>query len=814
MGTLWQDLRYGVRMLLKQPGFTLFAALTLALGIGVNTAIFSVVNALLINPFPYRDHNQLVQFRQDRPRAGITQQTLHAGPEFLAYHDQAKSFQQVAAVETVSRNITVGGEDPERVFGAKVSAEFFTLLGVAPQIGRTLLPEEQGSGARASVVIGYGFWQRRFGGNPGVIGRVIELDGEPYTVVGVMPPRYRYGGTEFWFPFPFDLSQPPRTQRWYGVIARLKPGVSLTHANAELETIAKRIEQDFLSSQAEYAGWNVSAILLRDAFLGRVRSAVIVLAGAVGLVLLIACANVASLLLARAAVRQHEVTIRAAIGASRGRLLRQFLTESLLLAMIGGGLGLLLGAWVVDSLAALISDENFLARGNIPAEAVISLSAPVLIFTTVVSLATVLLFGLWPSLHASRVDLGVVLRNTDRSRTGDVTRQRALGILVISEIALALVLLVGAGLLLRSFVELMRIDPGFNPENVLTMRFNLPPGKYRSSAEKATFYQQLIEQSRALPGVESAAVVSHPPFWFSEQWNFALEGKTAAEQRQSADSRTVSPDYHRLMGIPLVKGRFFNDHDIAGQPSVAIINETMARRFWGDQDPLGQRILIYIGNAGPFPQTIVGIVRDSLQVSFDHSVQPEMNVPMAQAAGVYRRMNLMVRTTVEPRSLADAIRRQVWQLDKQLPMYSLSTMRETLDISIGSRRLALWLLALFAGVALVLALAGIYSVMAYSVTQRTHEIGVRMALGAQARDLLRLVIGQGMKLALAGVLIGLGLALVMMRLLKTLLFGVSFSDPLTFSVVALLVAGVALMACWIPARRATKVDPMVALRYE
>jgi putative ABC transport system permease protein len=814
MDTLWHDLRSGARMLVKNPSFTAVTVLTLALGIGANTAIFSVVNAVLLDPFPYKEHNRLVQVRQDRPKAGVTQAGLHAGPEFLAYREQAKSFEQMAAVETVSRNITVGGEEPERVFGAKVSADFFSMLGVAPQLGRALLVEEHGPGGRASIVIGSGLWQRRFGSDPKILGRTIELDGEPYTVVGVMPSRFRYGATEFWFPFPFDLSQPPRTQRWYQALARLKSGISLDQANAELQTIARRIEQDHVSTNPEYAGWNVSALLLRDAFLGSVRPAVLALAGAVGLVLLIACANVSSLLLARATARQHEVTIRAAIGAGRGRLVRQFLTESALLGLAGGGVGLLLGAWGVDGLRALIPTGGFLVGGNIPTEAVISVSTPALVFTAAVSLVTVFLFGLWPALQASRVELGTALREGGRTGAGSRARQRTRSLLVMSEIALAVVLLVSTGLLLRSFIGLMQVDPGFNPENVLTMRFNLPPGKYRTGAERATFFQQLIEQVRTVPGIESAAVASHPVFGFSEQWNFALEGQTAPEQRLSADSRTVSPDYHQLMGIPLVKGRFFTEQDREGQPSVAVINETMARRFWSDRDPIGQRFLLYIGSAGPFPQTVVGVVRDSLQVSFDQPVAPEMNFPMAQAAGVYRRMNLIVRTKVEPTSLVEAIRRQVWQLDKQLPMYGISTMREALDTSVGSRRFALWLLALFAGVALILALAGIYSITAYAVEQSTHEIGIRLALGAQAHDVLKLIVGKGLKLACVGVGVGLLAATGLTQFVSSLLYGVSATDPVTFAGIALVVAGVALLACYIPARRATRVDPMVALRYE
>ncbi|MCI0486653.1 MAG: ABC transporter permease [Blastocatellia bacterium] len=813
MQTLMQDLRYGARMLLKKPGFTFIAVLTLALGIGANTAIFSVVNAVLLDPFPYPEQTRLVQIHQHRPQVGVSEQPLHAGPEFLAYREQAGSFEQMAAVETVSRNITIGGQEPERVFGAKVSADFFTMLGVPPLVGRALLPDEQGAGGRRSVVIGYGLWQRRTGCDPGVIDLVIELDGESYTVVGVMPQRFGHRDTEFWFPFPFDLSEPPRSQRWYAVLARLKPGVSLRQANAELETIARRIEQDHAAGHAEYENWNVSALLLRDALLGSVRPAVLILFAAVGVVLLIACANVASLLLARASARQPEVAIRAALGASRGRLLRQFLTESALLALLGGGLGLLLGAWGVDGLRALIPTGN-LVSGSIPAEAVIGVSPPVLLFTAAIALATVFLFGLWPALQAAQVEIGPVLHEAGRSGTGSVALRRARSVLVVTEIALALMLLISAGLLLRSFIGLMNVDLGFNAENTLTMRFNLPPGKYRTPGEKATFYRQLIEQVRTLPGVKEVAVASHPPFWFTERWNFALEGQTAPEQRQSADYRVISPDYYRLMSMPLLKGRGFTEQDREGQPLVTIINETMARRFWGDADPVGQRFLLYIGNAGPFPATIIGVAGDARQIAPDQPVEPEMNFPLAQAAGAFRRMNLFVRTAVEPTTLVEAIRRQVWQLDKQLPMYSISTMREAVNSSVGSERFALWLLALFACVALLLALIGIYGVMGYTVAQRTREIGIRLALGATPRDIRRLVIGQGIRLALIGVACGLAGAFALTRLMDGLLFGVSATDPLTFAGVAALLVIIALLACYIPARRAARVDPGVALRYE
>ena len=814
METFSQDVKYGARMLLKHRGVTLIAVLTLALGIGANTAIFSVLDGVFLDPFPYPDHGRLVQFRQVRPKAGAGEQTLHAGREILAVRDQAQSFAAVAAIETVSRNITVGGEEPERLFGAKVTPNFFSVLAVPPLLGRALAPEEYGRGAANSIVLGHAFWQRRFAGDAKILGRAVELDGDTYTVIGVMPPRFRFGDTQFWMPFPFDLRDPPLAQRWYQAIGRLKPGVSLQQANSELAGLAQRIEQENLAAQADYAGWRLSALTLRDAFLGTLRPAVFVLTGAVGFVLLIACANVASLLLARALARQSEVAVRAALGASRGRLLRQFLTESALLALAGGGLGLILGAWALDGLLALIPTGNSLAGASIPAEADIRISLSVLWFTAAISCITVLLFGLFPAMQASRASRSALLEAT-RSGSGGAARRRTRNALVAVEIALALVLLASAGLMLRTFARLAQIDPGFNAENVLTMRFNLPPNKYRNTPERAAFFQQLIEQVQTLPGVESAAVASHPPFWFTERSSLSLEGQPAPEQRQSAQSRTVSAEYFPTLGLTLLSGRNFTPADGAQQegPVPAIVNQTMVKRFWANTAPVGQRFTFYVGNT-PVPAAVVGVVRDHLQSSLEVPTEPEMIFPMSRAAGLYRRMNLLVRTRVEPASLTDAVRRKVWELDKQLPMYSISTMREALDNTLATRRFALRLLAFFSALAVALAVAGIYSVMAYNVSQRTREIGIRVSLGAQRADILRLILREGALLAIAGVAAGVVGALALTRFLERLLFAVSAQDPLTLVFSAVALVAVSLAACVIPARRATRTDPMAALRYE
>jgi putative ABC transport system permease protein len=493
-----QDIRYALRQLIKAPGFTLLAVLTLALGIGMNTAIFSVVNALLLDPFPYRDHARLVQLRQQKPTDNAIQ-AQHTGREFGAYQEQARSFQAVAAIENVSRNLTVANQQPERVAGEKVTADFFALLGVSPQIGRTLLPNDQGEGAERVVVLGYDIWQSRFARDPQVIGRVVELDAEPYTVVGVMPARFRYGGASFWFPFPFEMRQAP--QRWYPVIGRLAPGVSLSSANAELTAIAARFAKT-QPAAGEYANWKVSALPLRDALLGSVRTAVFVLVGAVAIVLLIACANVAGLLLVRVTARQREIAIRAAIGATQRQLLRQFFVESALIAAIGGALGMLITAWGIDVLVKLLPETGVL-DGGIPAETSIHISAPVLLFAVGVTFAATFLFGLWPAWQASRTDAALAMRLGDRSGGGG--RQPLRAALIVAEVALAVVLLAGAGLLLRSFSQLVRTDPGFRTDRVLSSRLNLPPARYEKPGATVRFAEQLLAGGRELPGVQSVA---------------------------------------------------------------------------------------------------------------------------------------------------------------------------------------------------------------------------------------------------------------------------------------------------------------------
>lgn len=783
------------------------AILTLAVAIGLNTAIFSVVHALLLDPFPYPNAGRLVQLQNQKPRVDATVQTSHTGREFGAYHEQARSFAGLAAMEMVSRNVTVGNQQPERVAGAKVSADFFNVLGVAPQLGRPLLPEEQGTGGPRVVVIGQQLWQNRFNSDPNIVGKTLELDAEPFTIVGVMPARFQFNATTFWFPFPFEMQAAP--QRWYTVIGRLAPGATIASANAELKTIAARIAQS-RPEATEYAGWTVSALPLRDALLGNVRPAVIVLSVAVGLVLLIACANVAGLLLIRASARQREIAIRAAIGASRVHLLRQFLFESGVLAAIGGALGILIAAWSIDPLIKLLPAAG-LIDGGIPAESSIHVSGPVLLFAVAATFVTTLLFGLWPAWHASRTDAGLALRLGDRSSHGG--RQPLRATLIVTEIALAVVLLAGAGLLLRSFAHLLSTDPGFRTERVLTARLNLPPARYDKPGAVAGFAERLTAQVAALPGVNAAAAVSHPPFSYADRFPFAVEGKTTPEERLSANNRIVSPNYYDVMGIPLRRGRVFTEHDRADQPGVTIINESMARRTWADEDPIGKRIVVYVAGR-EFPMTVIGVVADSRQINLEEPTAPEMNFPIAQMGMILRRINLVVRTNTEPNSLVPALRGEVGRLDPQLPLYNITTMSAAVTDTLGVRRFAMAVLGLFAGVALLLALSGIYGVIAHAVAQRTHEIGIRMALGAAREDVLRMILGEGGRLALVGVAIGIGAAFLLTQWLRALLYGVSATDPVTFLAVALLLLFTAMFACWIPARRASRVDPMIALRSE
>jgi predicted permease len=803
---VWQDLRYCARMLVKQPAFSLIAVLTLALGIGANTAIFSVVNAVLLRPLPYADDERLVMIWGKFPAAG-TERASVSVPEFIDYRDRTHSFAQIGIYGDKDFTLTGRGE-AERFTGALVSANLLSLLGVNPALGRHFLVEENQPDRSHVVILSYGLWQRRFGGDPQLIGQGIILDGLNYTVVGVMPPGFKspWAGTEIWRPLDITAARlNQRYSRWLSCVARLKPGVTMAQAQAEMDALARSMQQEHPRFYGANSDWGINLISLRHELAGDVRDALPILLAVVGCVLLIACANVANLLLSRATARQKEMAMRAALGAGRLRLIRQLLTESILLAGAGGSLGMLLALWSNVHLIKLGPPELF-SGGPV------GIDGRVLLFTLLVSLLTALLFGLAPAWQTSKLNLNDVLKEGGRNASAGGGRLRNL--LVIGEIAMALTLLVGAGLALRSFHRLLQVDPGFDPANVLTMRLDLSPVEYPEGHQQRAFYEHVLSRIEFLPGVQAAGAVHNLPLggWGNER-SFSIEGQP--EPSLSVDFYQASPHYFSAMGMRVTSGRFFTGDDREDRPGVAIINETLARRFFTNQNPLGKRIKM--GNAtGPFPWlSIVGVVRDVKQNGLDEETKPALYVHYLQPptpGWKFQYMFLAVRTQTDSLSLLPALRNTVQALDKNQPVYRVATMEQLLARSVAARKFGMLLLALFAALALALSVIGLYSVLAYAVTRRMHEIGIRMALGAQRNDVLKLVVKQGMALALIGIAVGLSASFALTRLMKSLLFGVEPTDPLTFSVVALLLTLVALLACWIPARRATKVDPLLALR--
>jgi putative ABC transport system permease protein len=804
MEKLFQDLRYALRMLGKKPAFTLIVVLALAIGIGANTAIFSVVNAILLRPLPYKNPDRLVMIWMSNPKINV-EQDWHSYPNYTDYKEQNQVFEEMAAFNNRSFNLT-GTGDPVRVTGVWATASLFPVVGVEPVLGQPFTEAEEEPGKDLVVVLSNGLWNRQFGSDPNIIGQPINLNGINRTVVAVMPASFAFPEkeTEVWIPLAVSPQRKQaRNSFSLKAVGRLKPGVTIEQARADMSPIGARLDEQFFQ-----AGYGSNLIPLHEQETGKVKMALIVLLAAVGFVLLIACANVANLLLARAAVREREIAIRTALGAGRGRLIRQLLTESALLALIGGAVGIVLAIWGLEVLVAL-------SPADIPRLEQIGVDSRVLAFTFAISLLTGFIFGLAPALQASKPDLHETLKEGGRGSTSGARARRLRSALVVCEIALSLVLLIGAGLLIQSFRRLQQFELGFNPNNLLTMRLQLPGTKYREGRQVADFYKQLLERMQSVPGVQSVGAISSVFLTDTpSSTNFSIEGRPVPTGAEAIEVPldSVSPNYFRVMGIRLLQGREFDDRDATGAPLVAIINETFARRFFADEDPIGKRY-VYGQPAPNNPWiTIVGVVEDMRRTGFDRPVRPETFLPVAQNPA--NALTIVARTATDPANFASALRGEVWALDKDQSVFDIKTMEQTLAEMISQRRFTMLLLGIFAAVALLLAAVGIYGVMSYSVTQRTHEIGVRIALGARGSDVLRLVVGQGVKLVLFGVGVGLVASFALTRLMISLLYGVSATDLITFTVIPLILMGVAMVACFVPARRAAKVDPMVALRYE
>jgi predicted permease len=805
VGTLWRDLRYGARMLSRKPGYTLVAVLTLALGIGATTAIFSVANAVLLRPLPYPNADRLVfvgqQYRSDIQGSGE--------PKFLFWREQSRSFESLACYSTyggASGNLA-GGTEAEHVRGLRVSEDFFRTLGVYPAAGRTFTHEEDTPGGGRVAILSDGLWRRRFGGDKELIGKTVTLNDEPITVVGIMPPQFRIGSGA-------DLLVPMQARQGHNVdpnaevVGRLKPGVSLQQAQAELKLIAEKYRAAFPTQMLE--GETVGAKPYRDIFTEGVAQYIWIFLGAVSFLLLIGCVNVANLQLARVASRQREVAVRIALGAPGGRIVRQLLTEGLLLALIGGAAGLLLAVWGTQLLVGMMPQDL------LPSVAVIGVDWHVLAFALAASVVTGLLFGTAPAWQARKVDVNTALKETVGK--GSAARGLMRGALVVIEVALSLVLLVGAGLLMRTFYNLLSVTPGFDPHNVLTFQIDLNGARYDTANEAAAFYRNALERIGSLPGVEAAAVTNKLPLdW---QFNMPVVFPDKSVEPQSVQVRMITSEYFRVMKMDVRQGRAFKDTDDSSAPPVAIVNEAFARRFFGGKDTLAQQLSVGRSTNDP-PRAVIGVVGDIKQQGLDRPAPPMVFVPIPQVSDklmatirTFTSASFAVRTTVEPASLIPAIKREFASLDATLPLSHISSMEELASRSVASQRFNMLLLGAFAVLGLLLAAVGIYGVMSYTVAQHTREIGIRVALGAQRSDILKLVVGRGMALTAIGIAVGVFGSFALTRFIASMLFGVKATDPATFASIALLLASVALFACLVPARRATRVDPMIALRYE
>ena len=797
METFLHDLRFGIRLLIKKPAFAAIAVITLALGIGANTAIFSVVNSVLLRPLPYPAPERLVTMRSNQ-----------SVPDLEDISARSQSFEYFGGAVMQAQDYTGEGE-PLQVQAALCNADLFKALGVKPAVGRTISDEEDRFGADPVVVLAHSFWQRTFGGDGNIIGRTMQLSGKTYTVIGVMPADFVMPTEEpdLWASVRVvnPIAAQFRGVHFLRTYLRLKPGVSLNQALGEMEGIDQWLAQQY---PEDNKGRHTVLLSLYDRVVANTRPSLLILFGAVGLVLLIACANFANLLLARAAGRRQEIVIRSALGASRGRLIRQMLTESTLLAVLGGAAGLLLAKWGIDLLTAL-------KPTNLPHLSSVGIDEWVLAFTLGVSILTGVLFGLVPALGASRLDVNEELKEGGRASTGGIRRHRARSLLVVSEMALALVLLIAAGLLIKSLWRLRAIDPGFSPENLLTMRIELPEARYKEIPKQIQFRDRALEAVNTIPGAQ-AAMISELPMTENLMHNFVIEGRPplAPGEEPELETRTVAGDYFRTMGIPVLQGRDFTPQDRADAPPVGLVNQSFVREYFSNENPIGRRIAWARVNPRRW-MTIVGVVGDVKHYGLNLPELPAFYNSYAQQDQPWKRwMYLAVRSGGNTMTLAGQVKNQIWSIDKQIPLTKVRTMTDVMSASLAEQRFNMTLMGIFAAVALVLAAIGIYGVISYSVTQRTHEIGIRMALGAETGDVLRIVLREGLQLAGVGVALGVGAAFAVTRLMSSLLFGVSTTDPVIFAGISILLTGVALGATFVPARRATRVDPMIALRYE
>jgi predicted permease len=810
-GEMFQDLRFGVRMLLKKPGFTLMTVLMLALGIGANTAIFSVVNGVLLKPLPYRAPEELIRIfesNQSQPKFAMSL------GNFQDYREQNTTLSDLALY--TQQNVELAQDDqPERLTALGVTSGFFELLGVHPLLGREFHREDELPTQNAGVILSHGLWQRRFNGDPGIIGKPLTLSGRLFTIIGVMPAGVQHVGGDYrstphgenidiWWPLELP-TQAERRSHFCNAIGRLKPSVSTTEALTDFNIIAERLAQQFPETNQS---WRIAIQPLHEELVGQTRTTLWVLLGTVFFVLLIACVNVANLSLARATAREQEMAVRAALGAGRRRIIRQLLTESLLLASLGGACGILLAKWAIEVLRVFGPEQ-------LPRLQSVTIDGQILLFTLALTLLTSVIFGLAPALQSGRINLNEVLKEGGRNGTSSRRQRHLRNTLVVTEVALALILLVGAGLLIRSFWKLQKADPGFQATGqVLTTSLTLPGARYNERPKIAAFQEQLLERLAALPDVQVAGVTTDLPWTgYDENADFNIEGRTSSpDDVPSARYHVVSPDYFRAIGVPLLEGRFFNAADRLGAKRVVLINQSLAKRYWAGESAIGKRFTFSLQPKEEDWFTIVGVVGDMKDSPTSATAAPSLYWSLLQQTP--REMVLALRTNADPLKLVETVRNEVRALDQNLPLADVRTLTTIATSAVANQRFTLWLVGLFAFIALVLAATGIYSILSYLVAQRKQEIGIRLALGAQTTDVLRLVIGQGMALALSGVVLGLMGAFTLTRLMQKLLYGVSATDPWTFIVIALLLIMVALLACWIPARRAMKVTPLTALRHE